>query len=43
MLITVAVSGFGSLVVDDPKGLSESILEAAAHVKDAGQRILLSK
>ncbi|KAK9794957.1 hypothetical protein WJX73_003179 [Symbiochloris irregularis] len=35
--------GFGSLVVDDPKGLAETILEAAARVKDAGQRILLSK
>ena len=37
------VAGFGSLVVDDPKGLSETILEAAARVKDAGQRILLSR
>lgn len=35
--------GFGSLVVDDPKGLSQTILEAAAQVKGDGQRILLSK
>lgn len=30
-------------MVDDPQGLSRTILEAASRVKEAGQRILLSR
>ena len=36
-------AGFGSLIVNDAKGVSEIILAAARHVQPAGQRILLSR
>ena len=39
----VVPAGFGSLIIDDPKGVSEKILAAARHVQPAGQRILLSR
>ena len=37
------MAGFGSLVVDDPKGLSQTILDAARQVQGDNQRILLSR